>query len=206
MDQRKKYYLCVACAEKRDWENDPHVKTMIALELAKPAEERHRCCFCGKPMANIFFKLHSGCAKQEQQCQCCTKLMKPEEKPARDEAYETFLDFFTLLVKSYGMSKARQLAQASSIWEDNPKIILQLKDITIAQLDSRAESPLWTQVLAGRVMRVRYCASCFPFSPYPPAIGRAAQCGHLVVGSFAEWCALCAAGRVVCEICGVSVK
>lgn len=207
MAPEEKQHLCTRCKDKRDWENDPYVKSLMAIERGKPEKDRHRCGYCGEPLANIFFKLHTTCAKQEGQCQCCTKTMRVEGA-ADPGDWEEVVDFFTLLVKSYGITPARRLVMASSIWETQLEVVSKLINLTLHNLDeeSRLDRPVWKKVLAGRIMRNRYCQNCPPPSANYPAIGHAEKCGHLVVGEKAEWCALCAADQFVCEICGNSVK
>ncbi len=220
MELKSTWHLCQKCKDE-PWEQDPVNRSKNDLERKKPFEERRRCGNCKKTPEHACFFLCHYHASKAQLCQRCNKTTLTEEEQVEDanlraeqEIFEAAIDFFTLLTKRYGVTEAWREVYTSRIWDEN--ILAKLNELitntdypgrfTPKRLDSRVHRPLWRYVLAGKA--IRYCENCSPPPQFPVAISRAlnSECGHLVVGGKAEWCALCAADRFVCEICGVSVK
>ena len=223
MELKSTWHLCQKCKDE-PWEQDPVNRTKNTLEQEKPPKHRRRCGDCRKIVEHACFSLCHYHAKKAEICQRCGgEALNPDNEksaeknslpPAEREDFEKAVDFFTLLTKRYGVTEAWREVYTSHIWDEN--ILEKLSSLIVDKdnpgrftprpLDSRTHRPLWKQVLMGYA--VRYCENCSAPPQFPVAISHAinGECGHLVVGVKAEWCALCAAERCVCEICGVSVK
>lgn len=225
MNTQSPYLLCAACLGLRDWAEDPVVraKGRQNRECHDSEDERvraktHRCVGrvgqrrCMQAI-NPLMRLCRACADRDRHCQHCQKPLSTVAAAAPivlDEPYERLLDLVTLMMKTYGLSVARELvaANAELLGAELAARFIAIDDahptLTMTLLDERTKRPIWTKVLGQNVKRPTRCEGCPSPKRMAPALVRAVQCKHVTVGHIAEWCPVCATEMNVCEICGAS--
>ena len=203
-------HLCEPCRASRDWEDDPVVKTKIALNLQQRDENRRaRCGTCRTFIRNPLFQICARCADAAKLCQNCSKSTESPEALAAREASEVWrewlIDLFTQAVKTYGITASRDLFREQGpevIGKDAAEFVLRLdhRDIDYG----RENRPIMRLVFGPNVYRHRFCASCSAIPKRAPAIVKADLCGHWTTSRSPAYCPVCAAGAGACESCGVS--
>lgn len=207
-------HLCDACRAERDWETDAAVEWQIRQNLAKSASDpsKARCAECtrigsGLPthIRNPLFQICRKCAEHLAECQHCRGTTRTQGELAWLERREDLLDLFTVAMKAYGRTAARQMfiAQAEALGiERVQEAVLAAES---SNLDARDHRALWKKVLGGNIYRhPRFCGGCR--GPRGRALCKSERCGHLTVGAEAAYCPLCATEERACEACGTSFE
>lgn len=202
-------HLCEPCLSSRDWEADPVVQAKIAQNLQQTDENRKaRCADCRTYIRNPLFRICAKCAHGADLCQFCTKstisVEARAEREAAAERREELVDFFTLLMKTYGLTKSRELvAEARAIFGDAAVETMLL--LGQSEMDNgRERRPIWTKALGPNVFRFRWCPECSATPRRAPAIVKAAFCDHYTTARSPANCPVCAADKQVCEGCGIA--
>ncbi|MFA5853972.1 MAG: hypothetical protein WC866_02685 [Patescibacteria group bacterium] len=223
------YVLCPRCLPLRDWATDPVVRTQgrVNRERYQTNDPRtHRCTAaeregvnrpCRKAI-NPMLCLCRGHGEALGLCQHCMKRLDGGEDMTitPDEATETIIDAFTVLVKTYGLTVSVGLleerlpelppemqqfhADAASSLDDDGK-----RRTFLERIDGRQKRPIWSAGLGSNTRNRRFCESCT--SPrYTGAIFAPATCGHWTAGSQMAACIICSAEHSACERCGTSLE
>lgn len=204
------YLLCTACLALCDWAEDPVVRSKGRHNRERAEQSHpmtHRCVTVNcETVINPLMKLCQACAGRVGLCQRCQKYLSAEEELANapNPEREAMIDFFTVVVKTYGYAKAHWLfteLHAEELGEHaNAAAAMRLD-----QLDQRLRRPIWTKVLGTNAYALRFCATCSGVPRAAPAILKASGCGHFTTGRSPAFCPVCAAERNLCEGCGSPV-
>lgn len=202
-------HLCEPCRSLRDWDNDPAVKAKVDRNLQQTDEHRKaRCGSCRVLIRNPLFQHCARCAEKAEICQHCSKsMLTPEERETREaeaSVRDDLIDLYTHVVKTYGISAARELIYGMrgtfSDLQVQMLILLDFRDIDYG----RERRPIWTKALGTNVYRARFCDGCLHLPTGAPAIVKASQCGHFTTARSSAYCPVCAADQDACEACGMS--
>lgn len=201
-------HLCEPCLGSRDWENDPVVRTKIAVNLGQTDENRKaRCATCRTLIRNPMFQICGRCAEKARLCQRCSKPTESPEEIATREASEVWrewlIDLFTQAVKTYGLSTSRTLFHEEMRGEIGDDAVEFLISLDHREMDYGRESrPIWKLVFGPNVYRFRFCDACSAIPKRAPGIVKAEHCGHRTTARSPALCPVCAAEKSACEGCG----